>query len=75
MKCKNVVELLNRLAPETLACEWDNVGLTVGRFDKNVSKILVALEVTNDVVNKAIEEQADDHYTSSFDFSISEKDK
>ena len=59
MKCKNVVELLNRLAPETLACEWDNVGLTVGRFDKNVSKILVALEVTNDVVNKAIEEQAD----------------
>lgn len=59
MKCKNVVELLNHLAPETLACEWDNVGLTVGRLDKNVSKILVALEVTNDVVNKAIEEQAD----------------
>lgn len=59
MKCKNVVELLNRLAPESLACEWDNVGLTVGRFDKNVSKILVALEMTNDVVEKAIEEQAD----------------
>lgn len=59
MKCKNVVDMLNRLAPESLACEWDNVGLTVGRFDKNVSKILVALEVTNDVVNKAIEEQAD----------------
>lgn len=59
MKCKNVVELLNELAPESLACEWDNVGLIVGRFDKNVSKILVALEMTNDVVNKAIEEQAD----------------
>lgn len=59
MKCKNVVEVLNRLAPESLACSWDNVGLSVGRLDKNVSKILVALEVTGHVIQKAIEEQAD----------------
>ena len=32
MKCKNVVDVLNRLAPESLACSWDNVGLSVGRF-------------------------------------------
>ncbi len=59
MKCVELINKLKAYAPEESACHWDNVGLLVGRDDKEVEKILIAVDVTDDVVETAIEEQVD----------------
>lgn len=59
MQCSMILRQLERLAPKEYACEWDNPGLLAGRLNKDVKKILVALDVTDEVVNQAIESQAD----------------
>lgn len=59
MKCKDIITLLEELAPPSYACEWDNPGLICGRRDYDVKKIMVALDATNRVVKKAVEEGAD----------------
>lgn len=54
MRLKEFVHELDRvLLPET-AAEWDNCGLLVGRLEQPVSKALLALELTQDVLNEAI---------------------
>ena len=50
---------LFRLAPRELAQPWDNVGLLVGRPNREVRRVLVALDITGDVVAEAEREQID----------------
>ena len=59
MKCSEVIEVLGRLAPESCACDWDNPGLLAGRSDKEVKKIYIALDATDQVVEAAIKGGAD----------------
>lgn len=59
MKCKEIVEVLDKLSPRKYACDWDNVGLLVGRQDKEVHKIMVALDASKEIVERAAEEQTD----------------
>lgn len=59
MKCKEIVDVLETLSPKYYACDWDNVGLLVGRQDKEVKNIMIALDATKDVIAKAIENQVD----------------
>ncbi|MCQ2492181.1 MAG: Nif3-like dinuclear metal center hexameric protein [Lachnospiraceae bacterium] len=59
MKMFELMELLESFAPQRYACSWDNVGLLVGRKDQEIKKVIVALDATNDVVARAIEEKAD----------------
>lgn len=59
MRCMQIIEKLEKLAPLSYACEWDNPGFLAGRGDKEVSKILLALDATDEVVAQAKEEQAD----------------
>lgn len=40
-------------APRELAAGWDNVGLLVGDPDREVTRILVALDVTRAVADEA----------------------
>ena len=47
MKCREIIEYLNCLAPERMACNWDNPGLLAGRFEKEVKKIYLALDATH----------------------------
>ncbi|MEG2297819.1 MAG: Nif3-like dinuclear metal center hexameric protein, partial [Clostridium sp.] len=54
MRCSEVIKILNELAPISMACEWDNPGLLVGRNDKEVKAILLALDVTDSVIDEAI---------------------
>ena len=53
MKAAKVVESIDAVVPLKLAQDWDNVGLLVGRPNRNVSRILLALDVTMDVVREA----------------------
>ena len=59
MLCKDIIEIIERTYPKQAAMEWDNVGLLVGRTDKEVKSILVALDLTDDVLTEAIDGQFD----------------
>ena len=59
MKCSEIIERLGALAPESCACEWDNPGLLAGRHDKEVKRIYIALDATDEVVERAISQKAD----------------
>lgn len=59
MKCNELTGMLERLAPLTCACEWDNVGLLAGRGDKEIRKVFIALDATDEAVEEAIDWGAD----------------
>ena len=59
MTVQNVIEKLQELAPKEYAMDWDNVGLLAGRMDKEVKKIFVALEVTDETLEEALAFGAD----------------
>ncbi len=59
MKCSEIMEILEELAPSGMACEWDNPGLLAGRSDKEVRTILVAVDATDAVLSQAEEAGAD----------------
>ncbi|MFH1429529.1 MAG: Nif3-like dinuclear metal center hexameric protein [Candidatus Margulisiibacteriota bacterium] len=59
MKLKALIGFLNKVAPPHLACPWDKIGLQVGDKETEVNKVLVALDVTEKTVRKAVKQQAD----------------
>ena len=59
MECKKVIELLEKQSPKSYACDWDNVGLLVGREDKEIQKIYIALDATDEAIEEAIANGAD----------------
>ena len=59
MKCSELIEKLNILAPQEYQCDWDNLGLQVGSRDTEIHRALVALDVTNQVVEQAVAENVD----------------
>ena len=54
MKCKDIIEILEQLAPVEYAEGWDNVGFMLGDLDQEIQKILVALDLTTEVTKEAI---------------------
>jgi dinuclear metal center YbgI/SA1388 family protein len=58
VKLKEITQFLESLAPLSLQESYDNAGLIVGSPDTDVSSILVSLDVTEKVVDEAIEEKA-----------------
>ena len=50
MKCSEIITLLEQEYGKEYACDWENVGLLAGRRDKEVKKILLALDATDEVV-------------------------
>jgi len=51
---REIEQLLFQWAPRELASSWDNVGHLVGRREKKVDRVLVALDITAEVVTEAI---------------------
>ncbi len=52
---KDIFDYLNKLAPIELKMDFDNVGVLVGSKKSAVTKCLVALDITDDVIDEAIE--------------------
>ena len=50
----DIVKVMGDLAPRKYAAEWDNVGLELGNPHNKVAHLLVALEVTDEVVDAAV---------------------
>lgn len=53
LRCSDVGEWLEELAPARLAEDYDNVGLLVGEASTAVSGILIALDITPEVLAEA----------------------
>lgn len=56
---KDIHQAIERWAPAATAQSYDNVGLLIGRMERPVSSVLIALDLTPDVVREAIDMQAD----------------
>ncbi len=57
-KVKDILLMLEELAPINLKMDFDNVGLLVGYSENEVDRILVSLDITEDVISEAIKEKA-----------------
>jgi dinuclear metal center YbgI/SA1388 family protein len=54
-----LAEIIEKRYPKTLALEWDGVGLTTNNSQIEVTKILLTIDVTPEVVSQAITESVD----------------
>jgi len=66
----DILSFLMGKAPADLALDFDNVGLLVGRRSKHVTKVLTALDITDEVIQEAIQQDADlivSHHPLFFD--------
>jgi dinuclear metal center YbgI/SA1388 family protein len=59
MLVAQLLAAIERLAPSALAEEWDNVGLLVGRHNQPARRVLVALELRDEVLGEARETGCD----------------
>ncbi len=59
MKLCEIIKRLEKEFPKEAAYEWDNVGLLVGDKNRDIKKIALALDVTEDTVDRCIEESAE----------------
>lgn len=55
----DILAYIESIAPAYMAESWDNVGLLCGRKNKEVRKILVALDPFRSVIEEAMAEKAD----------------
>lgn len=51
---KKVLDIIDEIAPFSLAEKWDNSGLQVGSPDMEIKKILIALDPTMEAIKKAV---------------------
>lgn len=54
MKCREVMEVLQKIAPLQYAEEWDNVGLIIGNLKSEIQSVTIALDPTEDVIEQAV---------------------
>ena len=59
MKKTDLLKILDKIAPVSLAEDWDNCGMQVDLGKEEINRVLVAMEVTQDVIEKARECGAD----------------
>lgn len=59
MRAKEIIQKLEILSPLQYAEKWDNSGWQCGRGEKEVQKILLAVDATDEVVDEAILSEAD----------------
>lgn len=53
MTVKDIYDYLDEIAPFDTAEEWDNCGLNIGSFDREVKRIYIALDATSKVIDAA----------------------
>ena len=52
-KVKDIIKEIEKIAPPFLKESYDNVGLMVGDYEKQIKKVLIALDCTKEVVEEA----------------------
>ncbi|MBR2561012.1 MAG: Nif3-like dinuclear metal center hexameric protein [Eubacterium sp.] len=59
MRCDEILKKLEEEYPLECAEDWDNPGLLVGHRNQKIQKILVALDATEEIIQQAIDSDAD----------------
>lgn len=59
MNLKEVIAVLEELCPLNFAVKWDNPGLQVGRMDKEIRAVGLAVDATSEVIRRAVQEKVD----------------
>ena len=54
MKCQEIMAKLEELSPAHFAQDWDNVGLLVGRPEKEVKSVYITLDATDEAIEEAV---------------------
>lgn len=57
-RLRDIIEVLNEIAPFSLAEDWDNSGLQIGSLSTEIKKMLIALNPTVISVKRAAEKDA-----------------
>lgn len=55
IKVKDIFQFIDKIAPFEKSMKFDNCGLLIGDINNEVKKVLVALDVTKDVIKEASE--------------------
>lgn len=55
MKAREIIEALERYAPTSFQESYDNTGLQIGDIEVDVKGVLLSLDITEDVVDEAVE--------------------
>lgn len=50
-----IIQLFEQFSPKGLAMEGDKIGLQIGRLNKKVERVMIALDVLEQVIDEAIE--------------------
>lgn len=56
---QEIITEMAKLAPHKEAQEWDNIGLQVGNFDSEIKRVLVSLDINEDIINEAVDKNID----------------
>ena len=59
MRCDDILKKLEEEYPLDCAEEWDNPGLLVGRRNRDVHRVMIALDATEETIREAIDAEAD----------------
>lgn len=59
MRCREIIEELEKTYPLSMAAGWDNSGLQAGSRDWQVKKVYIALDATDRVIDGALAAGAD----------------
>ncbi len=57
--CRDIIDIIEAAAPPCMAEKWDNTGLQLGHPDKQVKKVMVAIDLLEEVAREAVEKQVD----------------
>lgn len=55
VKLSEIIKYIENIAPKSLAEDYDNSGLIIGRKEKDIKRVMVCLDVTSKVVEEAVE--------------------
>ncbi len=59
MIVRDIYDFINSIAPFSTSQEWDNGGLLLGSHSAECKRIMLALDITNEVAKQAIEQRVD----------------
>ena len=60
MNIKELISVINEIAPEELQESWDNSGIQINSdSEKDIRKIMTCLEISDAVVDEAVEKGVD----------------
>jgi dinuclear metal center YbgI/SA1388 family protein len=54
-----IIQLFEQFSPKQYAMEGDRIGLQIGRLNKPMHRVMIALDVLEEVVDEAIEKEVD----------------